>query len=364
MKENIGCIVSFVIIVVIIVFLIIGMNQLIELFHIYDVFLSFNKIVFAFSPLYFLLLYCIERIKLKKIENRNIIHEIDLNYYRDIIENYSPGILSLIYDGRISFHKDLLLSILYLKNKDFIKIENNEISLTGKKDKKLNSNLKIILEYYDVILKRKLTNSDGKMTKAGVFRKKWRSKIYEEAVKLGLVQERRDPIDRYFLIIILLLEFIFWVLTFNENYWGIAITALVLLIYIIMLNVLAFSWNQYPKTQKGYEVYVKLKGLKNFMKDYTNISNKSLEEIEIWEDYFIYEIMFNNDKNINVEARIFYKMLKEKKNKKVVDNNNNNNIAHETIFAAEEKYYMPDEKISATEKLLENLEFDEQEKLF
>ena len=41
----------------------------------------------------------------------------------------------------------------------------------------------------------------------------------------------------------------------------------------------AFEKNKFVKTQKGYELYSKVIGLKNYIQDYSNLSESELKEI-------------------------------------------------------------------------------------
>ena len=71
----------------------------------------------------------------------------------------------------------------------------------------------------------------------------------------------------------------------------------------------AFEKNKFVKTQKGYELYSKVIGLKNYIQDYSNLSESELKEINIWEDYLIYAIIFNNTSKLNKETTDYFKRV-------------------------------------------------------
>jgi len=77
----------------------------------------------------------------------------------------------------------------------------------------------------------------------------------------------------------------------------------------MFLKFWAFDENKWVKTQKGYELYTKVVGLKNYIKDYSKLSNSELQEIVIWEDYLIYAIILNNTSKLNKEAMDYYKRI-------------------------------------------------------
>ena len=78
---------------------------------------------------------------------------------------------------------------------------------------------------------------------------------------------------------------------------------------LMFLRFCAFDENKWVKTQKGYELYTKVVGLKNYIKDYSNLSESELKEIVIWEDYLIYAIILNNTSKLNKEAMDYYKKI-------------------------------------------------------
>lgn len=52
------------------------------------------------------------------------------------------------------------------------------------------------------------------------------------------------------------------------------------------------------RTSKGRELNLKLEGLKEYLKDYSLLDEREVKEIELWEDYLIYSVMFGQNKNI------------------------------------------------------------------
>ena len=54
----------------------------------------------------------------------------------------------------------------------------------------------------------------------------------------------------------------------------------------------------YKRTSKGRELNLKLDGLKAYLKDYSLLEEREEKEIELWEDYLIYSVMFGQNKKI------------------------------------------------------------------
>lgn len=91
--------------------------------------------------------------------------------------------------------------------------------------------------------------------------------------------------------------------------WGLFCFSCVLVFILIFMKIWAFDKNKWVKTQKGYEIFTKIVGLKNYVKDYSMLSDSELKEIAIWDDYLIYAIIFNNTSKLNKEAKDFYKKI-------------------------------------------------------
>ena len=51
-------------------------------------------------------------------------------------------------------------------------------------------------------------------------------------------------------------------------------------------------------SEKGKDLNLKLMGLKNLIKDFSNMDERDKNELVLWEDYLIYSVMFGNNKNI------------------------------------------------------------------
>ena len=56
--------------------------------------------------------------------------------------------------------------------------------------------------------------------------------------------------------------------------------------------------DNYFRTKKGEEVNKKLEGLKNFLKDFSILSEREKHEIALWDEYLIYSVLFNHNNAI------------------------------------------------------------------
>lgn len=271
-----------------------------------------NILILIITPMYYIIYNIMEKRKTKNAEEKIIIKNIDFKYYRDIIEKYSPATLSFILDG-MEFDKDLAASIIYLINKGYLELkQDNKITRTDKDNSGLSKDLKIICnsDVNHLLAYRRLKNKNIKEQQeayiASQTNRQWMEQVEKEAEEDGLVIERKKYKITSILSILCIIETVY-TLTI-ENY-GLFFFSIFLFFLLVFLKMSAYDKNKWVKTQKGYELYSKIVGLKNYIKDFSTLSEKELKEIEIWEDYLIYAIIFNNTSKLNKDALEFYKKI-------------------------------------------------------
>lgn len=299
----------------IIVCLFIGMIFLIyyieENYELTNYLWGFNIIVLIATPLYYLIHTLREKRKTKIIEDNTIIKNIDFKYYRDIIDNYSPALLSFILDGT-EIKKDFSASVIYLINKGYLEIKDNKVSRTNKKIDELSEDLQLICNNIDQILDT-IKNQTAKMKSqkrndiivsySKMLMDKWNKSIQKQAIDKGLVTIRDSFRLTSILSILCIIESIY---TFSLEAWGLWIFSIFLVFVMMLIKVWAYDENKWIKTQKGYDIYTKIIGLKNYIKDFSMLSEADIKKINLWEDYLIYAIIFNNTSKLSKEALEFY----------------------------------------------------------
>ena len=65
----------------------------------------------------------------------------------------------------------------------------------------------------------------------------------------------------------------------------------------------------YLKSSTCIDLCVKIQSLKNFLNDFTDLGNKSIKEVKIWDEYLIYSIVLNIKGNINKEVDKLYNII-------------------------------------------------------
>ena len=251
----------------------------------------------------------------------------DLNTInREIDVEYSPAVASYIYNVKLEPKKDILATILNLYNKGVITIEKDEagykfIPRNSAKIVNLTSDEKYI--YYCFI------ENPGKLR---VFSAKaWKEIVKEEAERYDYYRTYRFQINEHIpenivwyrsliidAIIVLLIRLIFIKeltgMVFVD--WGIPILIIILawipvdLIYLVFHErIMNIKKLLRGITKNGKEEIKKWMKFKKFIKDYTLIEERKIEEVVIYEKYIPYAMALGINKEYN-----------DKKIKEFVDN--------------------------------------------
>lgn len=117
----------------------------------------------------------------------------------------------------------------------------------------------------------------------------------------------------YSLIVLIFLLIISYVIV--GGYKNITLN-LLLINLISSLLILTFS-NPIILTNKGLQEYYKLKELENFIKDFSNLDDKEIKNVELWEKYLLYATAFGIPKKITnsiPENLINFKLIFENLN--------------------------------------------------
>ncbi len=279
-------------------------------------FMFFNVAVLCLLPFYYWICNRREKRITQKLEEKIVIKNMDFQYYRDILDEYSPTTLSFILDG-IEIRKDFIASVIYLINKGYFKLtDDKKIERTDKSCEKLPKDLKFLCSHeQDMIyigttkISEYIRQSEKMQARSNNLRIKWYDLALEEAVSKGLVNERSlGKFGKFSVILIYLFVF--------QSFYSFVLGKYVLLVFSIILALIiaimtywASDENKWVKTQKGFDLYTKVIGLRNYVNDYSLLSEREVKDVAIWEDYLIYSIIFNNFSKLNKDAFEFYKTI-------------------------------------------------------
>lgn len=289
-----------------------GIKEFIIMLFAYSFIFLFSIIVSLLKHFYITVLYIGGRTAYKKY-SKDKLEKVDLkneNYYRDIINEYSPAVLSYIDDFQLE-EKDIVATIMSLKLKNKLSIE-NKIEVINDNENDLDENEKYVL--------KNLKNNTYKNINMLEFEKI----VIRDCLNYKLLEEKKDikkeilkkvifSICIYILIFVSFFNFPYLYSKFDEN---IAIIFL-LIMCILFLSIIIFPFaaiihirtyylmnanNPYIRNKVAKNINTKLEGLRNYIKDFSQINERQYKEIELWEDYLIYSVILGKNSKIVEEV--------------------------------------------------------------
>lgn len=245
-------------------------------------------------------------IKIKYTNSNTINREIDAKY--------SPAVLSYFYNFKLEPKKDILATILNLFNRKVISIEKTNSAYNFIPNNNIDPN--ILPEDERYIFNFLLANKENILQFSA---EEWQKIVIKECERIGFNKkiEFSDthkltlfPIILNIIIILLFGDNILSLL-FNNPTSGILFVDILLSILFAILNFLPLIVVEdkilYIKqllnglTKKGKNEIVKWIKFKNFIKNYTLIKDRKIEEIVIYEKYIPYAMALSINKEYNNE---------------------------------------------------------------
>lgn len=280
-------------------------------------FWAFNGAVLLCSPLYYGLRLLHEKRKKKKIEKTTVLRQLDIPYYRGILTDYSPGMAAFLYRGSAHPVTDLMASVIYLIQEGCLALEGGRLAKTGQPALHTAADLRFLHTHAEELflprIPQKVTGPGGKTreepARSTQLATEWCDMIRKEAVDRGLVLQREISPFPSVLLVLCVLEALYLLLI--EGRGLLLVFAIVLVAVLLGLQVFAFLRHEYPFTQSGADVYAHLKGLSNYLKDFTLLNERQVEEVTLWRDYLIYAIIFDHKTPLSADADRLYQSVRQ-----------------------------------------------------
>lgn len=244
---------------------------------------------------------------LQRIYEKKIISEYEkkceaekYEYYRDILKNESPAILSYCYNKKINIEDEVVATLLNLKHKQIIELKDNKLTIL-KDINKINNHERYIL------------NNIKKIDK-----KEFKYQLLKDLMEEKYVRKR----DKKDVDIVSFMEiFMIWMIFYTLMTIPIFMNATSLGVFAFVAYFLTFAGvpiykfiqskiNPVTRTRKALELSGKLVGLKKYIKDYSNIKNNGVENLNLFDDYVIYAIIFDMKGKLNDECKKIYINIK------------------------------------------------------
>ena len=214
------------------------------------------------------------------ITNRINYKRKEISYtenYREIEDKYTPAIASFMIDKTAEKNKDVLATILDLNVRGYLTIKTDKEFIISIEDKNTD-NLFLHEKYVIEQIKENKRIDLNRFVKL----------VEGDCKKEGLVKEREAKrIDIIYVIV-----FITCMIILNKPIY----TTSDFIIKIIIFIGAAFSFTMmvskmiFSRTQKGREIAIKYKGLKNYLKEYTLVKTRDIEYVNILDRYLTFAL--------------------------------------------------------------------------
>lgn len=242
----------------------------------------------------------------------------DLNIMnRDIDVDYSPAVLSYLYNFKVEPKKDILATVLNLYNKGVITIEQNEREY--KFEPVIEADLSRLTLDERYIYTHLIANKDNKNSFSS---EDWGKTVIEEYQKYNFSEIKKDKPNKKIIYIIstiisLIITIIAMSLLFSKHgddelirnpviFIGLSILVFIFSIPVSMITVDIFYMNirgikllLSKLNNKGENEIIKWIKFKRFIKEYTLLEDKKIEEVVIYEKYIPYAMVLNVNKEYN-----------------------------------------------------------------
>lgn len=284
------------------------------------------------------------RYSIKKYNRRRVTFnsELDIEYYRDKLHDFTPAEISLLMDLDIEVGKDLGAMKLYYELNNIYLYENNfELCINNPNQIKLNKSDEILLNYF-------YYNEDDEY-----ILNEWKEAVICETVNNNLIKRKKinnNGVGCGPFLLINLLSFVFCIwfviptnpcMKFLEyldaksevlspvemieiicsskenifNFIMLMIFAIVALIWLgsfitgfinLFVSPFVFKKDKFKRTKEGNLLAEKLYGMKNFIHDFSNLSNATKEHLVLWEDFLVYAVILEENNIILNEISKLY----------------------------------------------------------
>lgn len=276
------------------------------------------------------------------MRNNSFITVEDLDYYRDKLTGLSPGTISLLTDLKIEPKKDRAACILKYENMGILKMEEKRYIVNTDVPEFAS------LRESDRFLLNALCNGTFNAQKEG----NWIYMLQKEAVADGYLTSRLSSTDKQKettstcsrcvlgcsapLFFIVIMSFVFYAFKDRVNAYFEILNALpetasfgeqtnyllqypeylpvlaglmimVLLFFLCLIIPLlvfvgtissGFTKAHFKRTTLGNQMTEYIYGMKNFIHDFSNLSEATQNELVLWDDYLVYAVVLEENQQI------------------------------------------------------------------
>jgi len=249
------------------------------------------------------------------LKYRNI-NKNSLEYYRDILTDISPLLVSYVENYHLRYKTDIVAFLLKMYADGKINFQDGKVI----KDEKAILSRDELRIYHITTLK--FSNA--------VKKARLEDEMYKEAVENGYIEEKQNKtlqkLMSYISAVLVLGAIFILVVIYVINELDLPILpsiviGIIIFIFLFCLLCVLTGYVNYNKgyvlTPKGADLREKIFGLKRFIKDFSMLNQKEKEDVMLWDDFLVYSVIFGQNKKIKRDIlqhyNIDYKIIKSMK---------------------------------------------------
>lgn len=251
----------------------------------------------------------------RSLKKKNKKHKkFNIDYFRDDLKKLSPSYISYIYDFSIELDKDVAAHVLKLYIDKYIDYKNQKFVVTNKNVSGLRESDICLLEFVEHNFKDK------------TFLQRYQTLVKKELQSDGYITEfisKRDILS-FFSGFVTSMIGALCIISFQKltniesNFLHIISLALVVIFLlgifffptIFIARLIAYvKYGLGKRTKKGDELLEQIYGLKNFLKDFSIMKERKLQDVYLQEHYLVYAITL--EVNTKVDNEILSKIKKQ-----------------------------------------------------
>ena len=270
--------------------------------------------------------------KISYAKINNVFFKTSKIYFRDIIKKYSIAELSFIDGFEFDYFYDVVAMLLKLEKLKVIKIENEKIVILNHNVSLKNSERYLLSGVIDGHLAENIFSN-----LPALIEKECVEDNLIEIIDINKSLFKRDSnmnIMKWIAISLALFAIACLVSIFAFDLSKFFATILLYLAsFLLLMLILVFpvvffvrasmvsgeKGVRYRLTDSGKKIYDNLCGLKNYIKNFSNLGSAEKEHLKLWDDYLIYSVMFKINKQIPDK---YLKILKLKPDIPISTNSN------------------------------------------
>lgn len=262
-----------------------------------------------------------------KIIKKNIKN---IEYYREKLDDYSPLIYAKLLDKDIATSNAIISMILYLEEKNIIDIDEQN-NLIVKNNKNLKRHEKFFIEKMKFIFSDLHHHTKTKYSENYTVIEYLERLLYEDMIDDGLIdiKDKKSTLinaikGEKYINIIDVLPLIYDMVAIlilassannsstnffmNVIFW----TTIFVSVFINVVSILSNFKLETLKTEKGHECTIKMQAQKRFLREYSLISEKTIEDKIIWEYFIRCAILLGLKGKLDDESVKFYRTILDK----------------------------------------------------